>query len=287
VSSDARRLTSSRVPPLPQWMSTHPIRRTGRRGDEGVAGLQTDLARLAVNRPEYLRRLDGMMFGEKPREGFFQDASSATPTWRSGWTSRRDGRAATEKQAVGAVSRRGRHRRAATGAGPDRAAGGPKVLSQQGHRVGTIVAPADRRVCRGDVRPFGSDRARLLRGLVAWIDYRSASSRFLGIPRSALEPVTATCLPRRSTASAGRPPAWLNVQPRRLKIVDLNRAATLETLLRDYPSTVNSQTCLINNLQGEASLSAATSSSASSAARRGSLRRASPGNTGRGRSQGP
>jgi len=45
----------------------------------------------------------------------------------------------------------------------------------------------------------------------------------------------------------------LNVQPRRLRIVDLSRTATLETLLRNYPSTVSPQTVgLINNLHGAA-----------------------------------
>jgi predicted Zn-dependent protease len=53
-------------------------------------------------------------------------------------------------------------------------------------------------------------------------------------------------------------PEVLNVQPRRLKIIDLNRTATLETLLRDYPSTVTPQTVgLINNLQSGASTLAA------------------------------
>ena len=52
-------------------------------------------------------------------------------------------------------------------------------------------------------------------------------------------------------------PAALNVQPNRLRIVDLNRSATLETLLRDYPSTVSPQTVgLINNLHGAETLAA-------------------------------
>ena len=52
-------------------------------------------------------------------------------------------------------------------------------------------------------------------------------------------------------------PAVLNVQPRRLSIVELNRPASLETLLRDYPSTVDPQTvALINHLQGASTLPA-------------------------------
>jgi hypothetical protein len=42
-----------------------------------------------------------------------------------------------------------------------------------------------------------------------------------------------------------------------VRIVDLNRTATLETLLRDYPSTVTPQTvALINHLQGAETLRA-------------------------------
>ena len=62
-----------------------------------------------------------------------------------------------------------------------------------------------------------------------------------------------------SLGSFGREsdPAVLNVKPRRLTIVELNRSLTFEDLLRDYPSTVDRQTvAFINSLQPSASLAA-------------------------------
>jgi len=97
-----------------------------------------------------------------------------------------------------------------------------------------------------------------LRGLVAWIDYQERVFQILGYTPEARWNQYSNVFGA-SIASFGREtdPAVLNAQPRRLNIVNLNRPATLETLLRDYPSTVNAQTvALINNLQDAASLSA-------------------------------
>ncbi len=58
---------------LPTWLSTHPdpVNR-----QERIRQLIQSLPRplgTTVRRDEYLNRLDGMMFGDNPREGFFQD----------------------------------------------------------------------------------------------------------------------------------------------------------------------------------------------------------------------
>jgi len=73
-------------------------------GAKTVAGLQRNLSGMTVNRQDYVRRLDGMMFGENPREGFFQDASFRHPDmafrmdFPQGWKS------SNEKRSVGAIS---------------------------------------------------------------------------------------------------------------------------------------------------------------------------------------
>ena len=90
---------------LPQWLSSHP--NPGNReawAATAVAGLNRNLDGLTVNRPEYLRRLDGLVFGENPREGFFEGSVFRHPdlafriTMPTGW------KGSNEKQAVGAVS---------------------------------------------------------------------------------------------------------------------------------------------------------------------------------------
>jgi predicted Zn-dependent protease len=245
---------------LPQWMSTHPDPENRRAwATKAVAGLQTDLSRLAVNRPEYLRRLDGIMFGENPREGFFQDASFRHPDmafrmdFPQGW------KGSNEKRAVGAVSPNEDAvvvLQLAAAANGQQAA--QKFFSQQGVESGE----ASRRQIGGFPAVVSTFRVQTeqgyLRGLVAWIDYQERVFQILGYTPEARWDQYSNVFGA-SIASFGREtdPAVLNVQPRRLAIVNLNRAATLETLLRDYPSTVNAQTvALINNLQGAASLSA-------------------------------
>src|SRR5207249_2246367 len=58
---------------VPQWLATHPNpeNRRGRIEQEIAAGPQT-FAGTAVNRESYLQRLDGLVFGANPREGYFK-----------------------------------------------------------------------------------------------------------------------------------------------------------------------------------------------------------------------
>jgi predicted Zn-dependent protease len=245
---------------LPQWMSTHPDPENRQVwATKAVAGLQTDLSRLAVNRPEYLGRLDGMMFGDNPREGFFRDASFRHPDmafrmdFPQGWKS------SNQKQSVGAISP---NEDAIVvlqlAPAPNGQEAAQKFFSQQGVEPGE----SSRRQIGGFPAVVSTFRVQTeqgyLRGLVAWIDYQQRVFQILGYTPEARWNQYSNVFDA-SIASFGREtdPAVLNVQPRRLTIVNLNRAATLETLLRDYPSTANAQTvALINNLQGTASLSA-------------------------------
>ncbi|HTV03680.1 MAG TPA: M48 family metalloprotease [Luteitalea sp.] len=69
---------------VPNWMSTHPMpadRVT--RIEERVATLRTQATReLAVNRSQYLQRVDGLMFGDNPREGVLRGNTFLHPDMR-------------------------------------------------------------------------------------------------------------------------------------------------------------------------------------------------------------
>lgn len=245
---------------LPQWMSTHPDPENRQAwATTAVAGLQTDLSRLAVNRPEYLRRLDGMMFGENPREGFFQNASFRHPDmafrmdFPQGWKS------SNEKQSVGAISP---NEDAIVvlqlAPAPDAQQAAQKFFSQQGVESGETSS----RQIGGFPSMTSTFRVQTeqgyLRGLVAWIDYKERVFQILGYtPEARWNQYSSVFGASIGSFSRETDSEVLNVQPRRLRIVDLNRTATLETLLHDYPSSVTPQTvALINHLQGASTLAA-------------------------------
>ncbi|HET9383866.1 MAG TPA: M48 family metallopeptidase, partial [Gemmatimonadales bacterium] len=90
---------------LPEWLATHPD--PGNRVEhinQLVAKSQTDFTGATVNRAGFERRLDGIMFGMNPREGFFKGGVFYHPDLRfsmmfpSGW------RVMNSKQAVAGQS---------------------------------------------------------------------------------------------------------------------------------------------------------------------------------------
>jgi predicted Zn-dependent protease len=68
---------------LPEWLSTHPnpenrVKRT----EERLDTLHASLANAIVNRDQYLREIDGLIYGEDPRQGFFEGAMFYHPDMR-------------------------------------------------------------------------------------------------------------------------------------------------------------------------------------------------------------
>ena len=93
---------------LPEWLATHP--NPGNRIEHinsVLAQTKTDFGNATVNTQGYERRLDGMIFGMNPREGFFKGTEFYHPdlklrmSFPSGWQT------ANSKQASARARRRG------------------------------------------------------------------------------------------------------------------------------------------------------------------------------------
>ncbi len=234
---------------LPSWLSTHPdpVNRGGRIAEQ-IAGVAAG----AVNREGYLERLDGMVFGPNPREGFFRDGVFYHPDlafrfeFPAGWTTR------NTRQAVTALS-------------PREDAVVALTLAQEGSPEAAARAFFDRTgATRGSSwrdriggYPAASGTFRLsgqttsLAGLVAFLSDGRRVYRLLGYTReeqwrdygAVLEESLASF--REETDRA-----ILEVEPRRIELVRLDRALTLEEFHRRYPSTVPLPTvALINQLE--------------------------------------
>src|SRR5436305_3455215 len=90
---------------VPEWLATHPDPENRRsRIERDIAAGPQSFAGTAVNRDSYLQRLDGLVFGTNPREGYFKGGEFFHPelrfriTFPDGWQT------SNGKQAVAATS---------------------------------------------------------------------------------------------------------------------------------------------------------------------------------------
>jgi predicted Zn-dependent protease len=245
---------------VPEWLATHPDpeNRRGRIEQEIAAGPQS-FAGTAVNRDSYLQRLDGLVFGANPREGYFKGTVFFHPELRfriafpDGW------KTSNEKQAVGALSP-GQDAMAelslATEATADE--GVRAFLGRQGFTGGSPT-----RASIGGLPAVGAGFSAAtdngtLRGIVVCVEHRNAVFRIAGYAVEARWPGYQTTIER--TLQSFQPltdPAALSVQPQRLDLVKLDRRTTIAELARQRPSPVSAATlALLNQVEPETPLEA-------------------------------
>ncbi len=151
---------------LPEWLSTHPnpenrVARTQQRLDT----LTTPLDNTLVGRDEYLRQIDGITFGEDPRQGFFEGSTFYHPDMRfqlqfpEGWKTQN-----TPSAVVAREPEAGRHHPARPGRHHAAAGGGVQVpLAGRGSR-GPELDRQHQRQPVGDQLLPGPDRTGRDRG---------------------------------------------------------------------------------------------------------------------------
>ena len=231
----------------PEWLSTHPNPGNRReRIEQAIAAGGPIPTAWAVNRDSYLQRLDGMVFGDNPREGFFREQRFLHPDLRfqldfpAGW------RTSNQRHAVLAASS-GQDALAqvtlAEGATPDQAA--RQFFAQEG-----ISGRHIPRSINGLSAETGTFRVTTqdgtLDGAVAFIAHGANVYRVLGYAAAAnwsrYEPVVQRTLVsfRDLTDQAA-----LNVQPLRVSLVRLDRATPVTQLAAR--SSVNAEVLALLN----------------------------------------
>jgi predicted Zn-dependent protease len=243
----------------PQWLSTHPD--PGNRVEATQRRLERnrDSTARRVDREQYLRAIDGLLFGENPREGYFVNGARFVHpdlafefTFPSGWKTQ------NSKQAVAAQEPQGRALMTFTLAQgtPDVAA--RQFFGQQGMqaRETTVQAPGPSRAGLFQAQT----QQGVLEGLAAFVAFGGNTYRFLCYGgQGIMSGLDQAC--RRWIASLAelRDAQLRNVQPNRVKIVTVPRAMTIEDFAREYPSAIPlEQLLVVNNLQPGARLAAGT-----------------------------
>lgn len=241
---------------VPEWLSTHPdpgnrVQRTFDR----IAAAPSLPAGLKVERERFLQRLDGMVFGENPRHGFFRQQEFLHPDLRfqfdfpAGW------RTANQAAQVAAVSPQQDAivtLSLADSVAPSRALS--DFLSQDGIRnEGASTGPVNGLSAASAAFSAQTNQGTLV-GRVAFVAMDGRTFRLLGYTPSQRGGAYGAAI-RQSLASFRRltEPGALAVQPVRVHLVRLSRAMTVAEFQRDHPSAIPlAQLALINGVDSTA-----------------------------------
>ncbi|MGQ0767463.1 MAG: M48 family metalloprotease [Gemmatimonadota bacterium] len=234
----------------PEWLSTHP--NPGNRvakTQERIQAWGRPVAGLQVNRDQFLQRLDGMVFGEDPRNGFFQQSVFLHPTLRfrfdypSGWRTLNQADqvvgVSPQQDAVIVLSGAG-------SAGPTQAL--QQFLGQQGIRTLGSNSSAINGLPAATGQFLAQTENAVLAGYVAFVSLDGSTYRLLAYTDQTKAQAQDGVF-RQSLGSFQRltDPRVLSVRPARLRMVRVNSAMTLTQFNQQYPSTIPlDQLALIN-----------------------------------------
>jgi predicted Zn-dependent protease len=243
---------------LPEWLSTHPdpenrVART----EERLDTLQTSLANTLIRRDEFLSRIDGITFGEDPRQGFFQGTTFYHPDLRfqlefpDGWKTQ------NTPSAVVAVSPKedAMVQLGLAGTTPPREAA-TKFLSQEGMRAGDQST----RSINGNQAATSYFQAQtqqgVLEGIVSFISYGGRTFALMGYtPQGNLRSYDGAFREAINSFDQLRNSAALSVKPATIQLVKLTQEMTLTQFNQKWPSTTSmEELAIINQVEGPESV---------------------------------
>lgn len=240
---------------LPQWLATHPdpenrIVKTEQR----LAQITVDLSRAKLNRDLFVRNLDGMVFGENPRQGYFDQQRFNHPDlafrvdFPAGWKTQNQPTAvvgvSAAQDAMFALSIPGKD-------APSQSLA--KFLSQPGIQSanqttaavnGMVAAAADFQATTQD--------SQVVAGRIAFVSYGGSTYQLLGYTKQAgIAAYRGVLAQTNQSFNRLTDPAVLAKQPMRFKLVRLSRDLSVDEFNRQNPSVVPAPTvAFLNGVDG-------------------------------------
>jgi predicted Zn-dependent protease len=237
-------------PGIPVWLSTHPDPGDRQQRVEAmIAQSGQDFSNATVNAREYLRRLDGLVYGENPREGYFREQLFLHPDMRfqiefpAGWAT------ANTKQAVMAQSpNEDAIMRLSLADGTSAVGAAQDFVSQEGVEGGRIQTTTVNGYPAAAAEFSAQSDQTALRGAVTFVEYGGAVFGLLGYSTSQGWAGYSQVV-RQSMQSFNQltDRTALTAQPMRMRIVTLDRAMTLGQFNQRYPSSIPLETLAILN----------------------------------------
>ena len=238
---------------LPEWLATHP--------DPGnriqhinaiLSSTQANFAGATVNGDVYQRRIDGMIFGMNPREGFFKGSEFYHPDLKFRLAFPSEWQTANTKQTVGAQSPQQDaiiELKLAPGSSAEQAA--RAFLSQQGVQAGTLTRATVSGLTASTASFTVTTEGGTLRGNAVFVEYGNNVYRILAYGTEATWANNQEAARRALSSFAPlTDPALLSVQPQRISLITLDRRTTITELARQKRSPVPVATLsLINQVE--------------------------------------
>ncbi|MDQ3223820.1 MAG: M48 family metalloprotease [Gemmatimonadota bacterium] len=243
---------------LPEWLATHP--EPGNRIEHIEKMLDTvplDQRKLIVAREEYLRHVQGMTFGEDPRQGYFEGNAFYHPQMRFQLKFPGEWKKQNLPQAVVAVSpgEDAIIQLALAGQNaPEQAAS--QFLSQEGVQAGNASRSSINGLPAASSYFQAQTQQGQIEGIVSFISYGGQTFGLMAYtPAGKLSSYDQVFQGTIRSFSELRDGSKINVQPARVELVKVPRQLTLEQFNAQYPSTLPiEQLAIINELEGPQAL---------------------------------
>lgn len=227
---------------VPQWQLTHPYPENREAHIRDVIASLDAVPQADPGRARYLDRLQGLVYGENPREGYFKEARFLHPGLAFQLDFPRGWKGVNQRSLVGAV---------APGQeafvileivddARDPVAALRAFLSQEGVRGGRVREDEIYGIPRAGALFAATTDDGEVRGEVAFLRHGEAVYRIMGMSSAAAWDRVASAVGSSLASFQGvADPAVLNVRPRTLEVVRVPEAMTLEEFHRRFPSAVS------------------------------------------------
>jgi predicted Zn-dependent protease len=235
---------------VPEWLETHPnpVNRSEDFQKE-IDTLKLNLSRLSVNQDSYLNRIDGVVFGQNPREGFFRDNHFYQPDlefefeFPTGWQT------VNQKEAVAAInSSQDAVLQITLAQGTSSAKAASQFFGQQGMQAERLETGNLNGLTAVSAKFSAQTEQGVLQGKAAFVEYKGHTYQLLGYTTELLwaqyqDVIVGSMGSFRSLTD----PKMLQMQPMHLKIMTVRRPATLGELAKQEGSQMQLETLAIIN----------------------------------------
>jgi predicted Zn-dependent protease len=235
---------------VPEWLATHP-NPENRSEDfqKEIDTLKLNLNRLSVNQASYLGRIDGVVFGQNPREGFFRDNHFYQPDLQfefefpSGWQT------VNQKEAVAAInSSQDAVVQITLAQGTSSAKAAKQFFGQQGIQPERLETGNLNGLPAVSAKFRAQTEQGVLQGKATFVEYKGHTYQLLGYTTEQLwAQFQNTIVGSMGSFQRLTDPKMLQMQPMHLKIITVKKPSTLSELAKQQSSPTQLETLAIIN----------------------------------------